>query len=123
MEPLKSNLYHGGQRRMRSRAIVESICSKENVPLGRETKGKERGDTNHIDFGNRTHTAHHDVDLNRGRRTTEVWSHAVVVTAKQIVQELAYVAVIIALRPLPRGRFRSCRRSATIDLLITIFIR
>lgn len=100
-----------------------SLYVARRVSLGRETKGNERGDTNHIDFGNRTHTAHHDVDLNCGRWTAEVWSHAVVVTAKQIVQELAYVAMIIALRPLPRGCFRPCRRSVTIDLSISIFTR
>lgn len=97
---------------MRSRAIV-GLSIKQQSGVVVEGNKRKGGDTNHIDFGNRTHTAHHDVDLNRSRWTTEVWSDAVVVTAKQIVQQLADVAVIVALRPLSRGRFRPCSRPET----------
>lgn len=108
---------------MRSQAIVYGYLSSSQAAAAaaERNKGKRR-DTNHIDFGNRTHTAHHDVDLNRGWWTTEVWSDAVVVTAKKIVQQLADVAVIVALRPLPRGRFCSSSRSETFFKTIDLYI-
>jgi len=41
--------------------------------------------TDHIHLRNRTHAAYHDVDLDGGRGTAEIWPDAVVVAAKQIV--------------------------------------
>lgn len=67
--------------------------------------------TDHIHLGNGTHAAYHDIDLDGSWRSAEVRSDAVVVAAQQIVQQIADVAVIVALRALPRGSSRTHGRS------------
>lgn len=69
--------------------------------------------TDHIHFGNGTHAAYHDIDLNGSRGPAKVWPDAIVVTAKQIVQQVANVAVVVALRPLSSSDSRTCGHSKT----------
>ena len=54
----------------------------------------------HVDLGYGPHAAHHNVDLDGGWRPAKVRSHAVVVAPQQVVQQLAYVAVVVDLRAL-----------------------
>lgn len=63
--------------------------------------------TDHIHLGNGTHAAYHDIDLDGGRGPAEVRPHAVVVAAKQVVQQVADVAVVVALRALSGGSSRA----------------
>jgi len=70
--------------------------------------------TDHIHFGNGTHAAYHDIDLNGSRGPAKVWPDAVVVTAKQIVQQIANVAVVVALRPLSGSDSRTHSKTSVI---------
>lgn len=110
---------------IRSQTIVQlfiEVSNSRSIVVATKGNKRKRSDTNHIDFGNRTHAAYHDIDLNRGWWTTEVRSDAVVVTAKQIVQQFADVAVIVALRSLPCGCFHSCSLSKTFHEIIYLLL-
>lgn len=69
--------------------------------------------TDHIHLGNGTHAAYHDIDLDGGRGPAEVRPDAVVVAAQQIVQQIADVAVVVALCALPSGSSRTRGRPDT----------
>lgn len=69
--------------------------------------------TDHIHLGNGTHAAYHDIDLDGSWRSAEVRPDAIVVAAQQIVQQIADVAVVVALCALSSGSSRTRGRSDT----------